>query len=431
MAAIEHRRTRVRWWILWLSFGLGFVAYVLRMNFSILADVLMPEFAISEIQMGWVFGAFTAGYAIFQLPGGLLSERIGARLFLAGMATLWGVITILTGLLPGVLIASTAGVVATLVVVRFAQGVAQAPIFPVQSGVIQTWFPVGGWALPNSLINMGLGLGAAVTPPAMVWLTALLGWRVTLFVTAPLALIGAWWWWYARDDPSEHPTVGEAERELILAGRGEPPPHVPVGRILKRMCADRNVQLLTLAYFFQGYVFYIFFNWFFLYLVNERGFTSLAGGFLTSLPWIIGAVVAPFGGQLCDVLCQRLGPRLGCRLPCVIAMPLMGAFLMAGALAPSPAWAVALLSVSFGLNLASDGAYWAGMTFVAREHTPTGCGIMNTAANLGGFVSAPLMPLLGEWFGWEAALGSGALVSVLGAVLWLFIRVDQTLDTAE
>lgn len=429
MAANKSPRTRVRWWILWLGFGLGFVAYALRMNFSILADVLMPEFEISEVQMGWVFGAFTAGYAIFQLPGGLLSERIGARLILAVMAALWGVVTLLTGILPGILVASTAGVLATLIVVRFALGVVNAPIFPVQSGVIQTWFPIASWALPNSLINMGLGLGAAATPPAMVWLTSALGWRMTLFVTAPLGLIGALWWWYARDDPRDHPKIDAQELELINAGRGEPDAHALTAHALKRMFADRNVQLLTLAYFFHGYVFYIFFNWFFLYLVNERGFVSLTGGFLASLPWIAGALVAPIGGQLCDVLCQRLGPRLGCRIPCVVAMPLMGAFLMAGAMAPSPAWAVGLLTVSFGLNLFSDGAYWAGMTFVARRHTPAGCGIMNTAANLGGFVSAPLMPFLAEWFGWQAALGSGAVVSVLGAVLWMFIRVDQPLET--
>jgi ACS family glucarate transporter-like MFS transporter len=219
------------------------------------------------------------------------------------------------------------------------------------------------------------------------------------------------------------------ELSLIHAGRGEPQPAVPVPHLLRRLFTNRDVVLLTLAYISQGYVFYIFFNWFFLYLVDVRGFGILAGGFLTSLPWLVGSIAAPIGGQVCDRLCQSIGPRWGCRLPSLICMPIMAAFLLAGAMAVDPYWAVAFLTISFSFNLFSDGAYWAGMTFVAGRHTAAACGIMNTGSNLGGVVSAPLIPIIAAWLGWEAALGSGAIVALLGATLWFWIRVDHPLET--
>jgi MFS transporter, ACS family, glucarate transporter len=416
--------------MLLLLFGLAFVAYVLRMSLSILAERIMPEFGLTTVDMGWVFGAFTVGYAAFQVPGGLYGERVGARRALTELCLLWGLLTLLTGLLPGLFITSTGGVLTMLVAVRFFQGVVQAPIFPIQGAVVAEWFPVARWALPNSLVNMGLTWGAAATGPVVAPLMVWLGWRATLYVTAPLALIALVWWWYARDDPREHPKISDAEVALIRAGRSAPGPPLSVLQVMLNLCRNRDVLLLTIAYTLQGYVFYIFFNWFFLYLVDVRGFGVLAGGFLTSVPWIVGGVAAAIGGQICDVLCQRIGPRLGCRLPCLVCMPLMGAFLMLGAMVESPYWAIVFLTLSFSMNMACDGNYWSAMTFVAREHTGTACGMMNMGSNVGGVVCGPAIPLLAAWLGWPAALGSGAVVALIGAVLWLWIRADVALAKA-
>ena len=51
MPVTRNPGTSVRWSILALLFALAFVAYVLRMNFSVLAELIMPEFGISELQM--------------------------------------------------------------------------------------------------------------------------------------------------------------------------------------------------------------------------------------------------------------------------------------------------------------------------------------------------------------------------------------------
>ena len=155
----------MRWVILALLFVVSFVAYLLRMNISVAAKFMMPELGISEIQMGWIFAAFAWGYALFQFPGGVLGDVVGPRRALAWITVAWVAITVLTGLMPGSLIASASGVLVVLVVLRFLMGAFQAPLFPVVGGTIAAWFPPAGWALPNSLTSTGLGLGAAFTPP--------------------------------------------------------------------------------------------------------------------------------------------------------------------------------------------------------------------------------------------------------------------------
>ena len=113
--------------------------------------------------------------------------------------------------------------------------------------------------------------------------------------------VAAWWWWYARDTPADHPAVDAAERALI---RGDAPPPEPEDPGAWRMVLrDRNVLMLAASYFCMNYVFYIFFNWFFVYLVQVRGFAAIESGFLATAPWLVGAVVAagaPAGSSAAD-----------------------------------------------------------------------------------------------------------------------------------
>ena len=95
-------------------------------------------------------------------------------------------------------------------------------------------------------------------------------------------------------------------------------------------------MLLTCAYFAENYIFYLFFTWFFHYLVTELGFSILETGFLASLPWLSGAVMASIGGYTCDALCARLGPRLGCRIPAIIGSWVQASFSMSVSMPPPP-----------------------------------------------------------------------------------------------
>jgi ACS family glucarate transporter-like MFS transporter len=418
--------TTVRWVVLALLFLLAFTAYLLRMNVSVAGKLMMDELGLSKVQLGWVLSAFVWGYAIFQFPGGLFGKALGPRKALTLLAIAWGLLTLLTGLLPGALSSSTFTSLATLIALRALQGVAQAPYFPTQAGAVEAWFPPAGWALPNSLVSTGLGLGAAITPPGVAWLMLSIGWRASFYVAAPAAFVVALlWWWIAWDDPAEQPRVGHLELSLIQGGRKNTTAEHITTASWWHLLKERDTLLLALSYLCMNYVFYIFFSWFFIYLVDVRGFGILGGGMLASTPFIVGSVAAAAGGAACDGLCKRLGPRWGCRWPAVSGLVLVALFLFAGAAAPNPYWAIALLSLCFAGTQFTEGAYWAGQTFVAGRNTAPATGILNTGGNLGGAIATPLVPILAERFGWFAALSSGSVFALIGAALWFFIRIDR------
>lgn len=423
-----------RWRFFALLFGMSFLSYALRQNMQVAGEQMMPELAISEVDMGWIYGAFVWGYALFQLPGGLLGERFGARRVLTVLGVLWLLTSILTGWLPGLVVSSSFGVLLTLFLVRLATGIVHAPIFPVQAGAIGTWFPRGQWGFPNALSSTGLALGAAATQPLVAWVMVSYGWRSAFYVFVPFGLaLFALWWWYARDNPADHPGVGAAELALINAGRNGVSGHERDPQVWKRLLRNRDTLLLALSYFSMNYVFYLFFTWFFHYLVHERGFSVLETGFLAALPWMTGACTAALGGWVCDLLCARLGPRRGCRLPGACGMFATAVFLSAGMYVESAYMAVALLSLCFAATQFAEGAFWQAQTYVANGHAAPAGGILNTGANLAGVVVGPLVPwlALSLGWGWVAALSTGVFFAALSAMSWLFIRADKPLAPLE
>jgi ACS family glucarate transporter-like MFS transporter len=419
------RPTFVRWNICALLTVASFVAYLLRTNMSVAGAPMAAEMGLTPVQLGIVLGGFAWGYAIFQFPGGVIGDRIGARRALAGMAVLWGGLNLLVGLIPAGTAISTTAVLLLLLALRFLMGAAQAPLFPVVGGgATCNWFPLSGWALPNSLQNAGLTLGSAVTGVLIAGLTERYGWRQSFVLTAPLAfLVAAVWWWYGRDRPADHPGVNQAEQELIDAGRA--PAERPEPGAWKAVLRDRQIRLLTLGYFCSNYVFYFFFNWLFIYLIDSRGFKLLEGGAYAAAPWITGAVGAVLGGWLCDRLWRRLGARTACRMLGATGMALSAVFLAAAGMAPGPVGAVILLSLCLGAQQFTDPIYWAGTIAVSGRRAAAACGVLNTGGNIVGGIGALAVPLTVERLGWPAALATGAAFGIAAAVVWLLTAVDQ------
>ena len=427
MSGGSSAATGIRWRILAFLVVVSFVAYVLKTNMSVAGPAMMHDLGLTEVQFGIILAGSAWGYAIFQFPGGVFGDALGGRRAMTIIVVLWGVTTLLVGLVPAAGVLPPLVMLGTLTALRFLLGAAQGPLFPVMSGeVIAPWFPVTGWAWPNALSNVGLTFGSAVAGPLVAWLVLAVGWRQSFVLTAPAAFVlaGAWYW-YARDRPADHSSVSPGELALIDAGR---PPHVPTARIRgdwKVVLRDRQVLLLAASYFCINYVFYFFLNWGFYYLVEIRGFRSLEGGSLSSTWWLTGAAGAAVGGIWCDLLSRRIGLRWGCRWPAMVGGIGCGLAMAAAAMANNPYLAVGLLCAGLAFQQLTDSVYWAATMSVSGRHASAGCGVINTGGNVVGGVNALLVPLMARAFGWAPAIVTATAFAFVAAILWLWIDAGR------
>ncbi len=428
---------RIRWRIFSFLFGFGFIAYVQQKGITVAAERMMPELGLSQLQIGWLEQAFVLGYAIFQMPGGVFGQRVGARwtFVIIGLAAFLA--TIATPLAPGLFTGT--GLFVALLGAQVLLGCSQGAIFPVSAGVFEAWFPQNRWSFVQGLQTMGLGLGAALTPPLIASLMGTLGWQsALLWASLPALALIAGWGWYGRNTPREHPGVTPRELteiEMRPATAGGDPGRPAGGSVeavvdssigvrqLLGLMGDRNVLLLAMSYLCMNYTFYLLSNWVFLYLVQERKFSLLESGWLATAPPLAAALGAGVGGLATSLCCRRFGDRWGYRLVPLVALPSAALLLILAVNAANPYLAVVALATCFGCVELTEGAFWgAGMT-VGRGDTMAVCGFMNTGGNLGGIISIPIVAYFSGRHLWFTAFLIGVGFALVSALAWLGIEV--------
>ncbi len=419
-------RPRIRWRIFAFLFAFGLIAYVQRNGVTVAAAQMMPQLHLTQLQIGWIEQAFVIGYALFQVPGGLIGLRFGARAAFTAFGIVAFAAAMTTPLAPEIV--SGPALFVVLLGAQFVLGVAQGGIFPVSNGVFEAWFPVRQWPQVNGWQNMGLNLGAAMTPPLIAALMTAMGWQWALaWSTLPPIAVVLLWAWYARNTPREHPAVSAAE--LADLGDAAPPAGgggITIGRLL-RLLGHRNTVLLALSYFLMNYSFYLVSNWCFLYLIQRRHFSVLESGWLAMGPPIVAAIGAGAGGVITGRLCERLGARWGFRGVPLVSLPIAGLLLAVAALAGNPYVAVAALTACFGFIEMNEAPYWAAAMAMGRRDTMAICGVLNTGGILGGIVGIPIVAYLSGHHAWGTAFAIGRASAVVGALLWLAIDADQAI----
>lgn len=428
-SAARASAIRIRWRIFSLLFGFGFVAYFQHQSITVVAAQMMPELNLTQFQISLIAWGFVLGYGLFQVPGGVFGQRQGARrtFVIIGLAAFLA--TIGMPLAPYML--SGVGLFVALLAVQLLLGCSQAAIFPVSAGVFEVWFPPRQWTTVQGLQTMGLGLGAALTPPLVASLMATMGWqRALLWVSLPaIGLIGLWAW-YGRNTPREHPSMTAQELGEIGSQDLAPVDAQINFKQLVTILKNRNVLLLAISYLCMNYSFYLLSTWVFLYLVQERHFSLLESGWLASAPPLAAAVGAGIGGVITGYLCRRLGNRWGYRLVPMVAMPIVGALLLISVNAANPYFAVAGLATCFAAVELNEGAYWGAAMNVGRGDTMAVSGVMNTGGNLGGIIGIPIVGWLSGEHLWHAAFVLGAAFSAACALAWFWIEVEQPVADA-
>jgi MFS transporter, ACS family, glucarate transporter len=419
------RPTSTRWRIVALLTLISIITYLDRVNISVAARQMMPALGLTQIQMGYVFSAFVLGYALCQIPGGWLGDRWGPRVILTVAIIWWSFFTACTAVAATLPSATMFGILGSLILMRFLIGVGEAAALPNFNRTVANWLPSRERGLGMGISIGGIGIGASITQPLIAWIMVNYGWQMTFYVSALLGLLVALaWGWYATNRPEEHPGVNKAELIYI---NGE---HKQYGEDSveqanvpwRAFVHTSSIWWLVLSYTALGYVAYVYMTWFYLYLVNVRGFDVLRGAFYAMGPFLAIAVFCPLGGFITDRLAHSLGVNRGRSYTGAAGMLCSGLCVFTGAQAQEPNVAIVLLSLGAGFLYFTVGAFWSSTIDIARRHAGTLSGIMNTGANLGGTLSPTLTPWLAEQFGWNFAVGFAAAVAAIGGMLWLLIR---------
>ena len=424
-----RRPTRIRWLLLAWIFVMSAVTYLDRVNIAISGGRLAQEYGLSDVELGSIFSAFIFGYALFQIPGGWLADRFGARRVLTAGALWWGVFTALTASVP-------ARLGAALIVfwaVRFTLGAGEAVVYPSSNRFVANWIPTGERGIANGVIFAGVGAGAGSTPLLIAAIMTRFGWRASFWVCAGIGcLAGLVWFLLARDKPESHPAVNPAELELIRAGRMVSAATAEARQEKSRVAwpevfGSREILASTFSYFCYGYTAYIFFTWFFTYLVKVRGVDVRRSAWYTMFPPIAMMIGSALGGLAADAISRRRGKRAGRCGTAVAGMGLAAVLIALGSGAKSAALASVVFAGGVGALYLSQSSFWALTADIAGPSAGVVSGLMNMGGQFGGATTAMLTPFIALHFGWTTSFLAAAGLCACGALAWLLVDPNRVL----
>jgi len=377
---------------------------------------MQSDLHLSPQDWGFITGAFAVAYALFEIPGGFLGDRFGARAMLTRIVVWWSAFTALTGL---------ASSLWTLIMVRFLFGAGEAGAYPTASASVYRWFPKVERGRAFGAIFFSSQLGGMIAPLLIVPIQMQFGWRASFYLFGALGIVwaGGWWRWY-RNRPAEK--TGISARELTEIG--SPPEEVPRAFPWKTIGSDRNVRAIMVGTFSYLYSYYFFLFWLPTYLMHARGFTEPETK-LSAVPFVLGGVSNIVGGFARDAAVRRFGLKWGPR-----AVGMTGLVTAAGATIAAYATtdryaALGWLALCYAGITLQQPTVWATCVDIGKRYAGAVAGCMNTAGALGGLMSSLVFGFWVERTGnYDAVLLSMAATLLLGAVLWLKIDASDTLE---
>ncbi|MEB0123543.1 MFS transporter, partial [Pseudomonas sp. CCI1.2] len=170
-----------------------FITYLDRVNVSTAASGFGAEFGLSNTQIGLVFSAFAYPYLVFQVIGGWISDKYGARRTLIFCGALWGVATILTGF---------AGGLYSMLAARLLLGLGEGATFPAATAAMSRWVAKEKRGFAQGITHSAARIGNAVAPTVIVAVMATYNWRMAFYVCGAISLIWVVVWAFVF---TEHP----------------------------------------------------------------------------------------------------------------------------------------------------------------------------------------------------------------------------------
>ncbi|WP_040005162.1 MFS transporter [Fibrisoma limi] len=413
---------RYRYRVLGFLFCLSIITYLDRVCISVVGPRMKKDLDLTNEQFGYVLSAFALAYALFEVPTGVLGDRIGPRRVLTRVVTWWSAFTVLTG---------TAASLTYLVVIRFLFGIGEAGAYPNASIVISRWFPAVETGRAQSFIWAAGRIGGALSPLIVVPVAAAFGWRASFWVMGGIGLIWAlaWYGWF-RDFPRDQPGVSTEERDHIEATRSfKMHSHsIPWRAILR----NRNMWAIMLMFHFYMYGAYFFTGWLPTYLQDGRQFSEDQMKLFATLPFMLGAIGCFTGGYASDYIARRYGLKTGRRAVGIVGMGMSSVVMLAAALATNNQTAALLLALGMAFKDLTLPVSFAVCVDIGRSKSGTVSGAMNMAGQLGAFFLGILFGKIVDATGnYNLPLFLIAFLLLCSSLLWLVIDPTKEIVLAE
>jgi len=401
-----------RFRILIFLFFLMIITYLDRNCIALVGTQIKSEFGLTNEQFGWVLGAFSLAYALFEIPSGILGDRIGQRAVFIRIVLWWSLFTVLTGLTTGLL---------SLIIVRFLFGMGEAGVFPTATGVISRWFPVSETARGVNATTIGQTVSLTIAPIIIVSLASNYGWRTTFFINGFLGLFWVWicYVWF-RNHPSEMKGVSEIEKTYIEKNRR----FITHGHEfkLKSVLKSRSLLALSAIHFCAGWGFYFFIAWLPVYLREGRHFSEHDMKWTISVMFATGLFVVLLGGFLSDRLVRKKGLLFGRRF---FGMTILGGTAIAlfiTGFTSSNTVAVASLIIAYIFFPLNNTTNFSTCVDIGGNQVGTAAGVMNFGGQIGGlFLSLTFGKLADITHSFTVPVIVVAVVLLIGCLFWLFV----------
>jgi len=398
---------------------LSIITYLDRVCIAVAGPRMQDSLHISPQAWGWVTSVFFLSYSAFEIPTGIMGDRIGPRRVLTRIVLWWSVFTSLTGAVSNYFV---------LLLVRFCFGIGEAGAYPNASVVIGRWIPVRNRARAWGIVWMMSQIGGAISPLLVVPIQAHFGWQTSFYLFGFVGVIwGGYWYWWFRDSPRDKVGVTKAELEELRRTSTHAHEGLPWGVALR---SSNLWRIMAIAACYV-YVLSFFQSWFQTYLVRGRGYREV-DLLLSSLPYLVGAGGNFAGGVTSDWLVRRLGLRAGRRIVGVAGLGVAAVSLTATILTTNNTLVLIFLSLVYGGLTFQQPNIGAVCLDVDRRHAGAVLGFVNTAANAASAVSSVVFGyIVGHFGSYNAPLIPMVLALGVGTLLWLTVDPTRQLFVNE
>ncbi|MCW2258276.1 ACS family glucarate transporter-like MFS transporter [Providencia alcalifaciens] len=424
MATVKEKAPpgHLRWGLAIIFFVIGLIAYMDRANLSIVAEHMMTDLGLSKVQFGFLGALFSLGYALAQIPSGILAERFGSRRVVTISLYIWSAFTILTVVAPTYI---------WLCIVRFLFGVGEAPLYPSNAVFNSWWFRQNEKARAASFLLAGSYFGPVIAPTLTVFIMITLGWHAVFWIFGVVGIvIGALWYLVARNKPEDHPNISQSEIAHIQEGRSFQESSVESVKAPWRIfMQDRAFWAIGIQYFFVGYMTTLFMIWLPTYLQEAQGFSLTHMGIAASFPWLAICIAVLTAGTVSDWLLNKGYSQLVARgYVAIIGFILFIIGICGAATTTSAIMSVAWLTLALGSLGLPVVTSWAIAADKGKQYAGSVSSWMNLWGNLGGVISPILCGWLAQNFGWNVALLFNIVPVCLAIICWFFIQPDKPLS---